>query len=180
MTTPWWGRHARVGCVRCIPSEVRSKYPHLSSYWPLEHIHTLDSSGLWVDKSLEGGFSRLTGVDLYMLAYVRDCTRLTNIDYGGSLQHMNREEKENWILKCCKSIWHLASCNFSSRYTAACKDELKHRCRSGPGRSMFRQRILWKQDLSRLWQRWISIGTSLPIVVTGKERKGLGYKVPKM
>ncbi|KAG0073842.1 hypothetical protein BGZ90_011253 [Linnemannia elongata] len=32
------------------------------------------------------------------------------------------------------------------------------------------------QDLSRLWKRWISIGTSLPIVVTGKEWKGLGYK----
>ncbi|OAQ25031.1 hypothetical protein K457DRAFT_1880043 [Linnemannia elongata AG-77] len=121
-------------------------------------------------------FSRLTGVDLYMLAYMRDCTRLANIDYGGFLQYMDRAEKENCTLKRCKSIWHLGSCNLSSRYTAACKDELKHRCRSGPGRIMFRQLVLWMQDLSRLWQRWISTGTSLPIVVTGKERTGLGYK----
>jgi hypothetical protein len=51
--------------------------------------------------------TRLINVDSCVLAYMSNCIRLTDIDYGAFLQHADKVEREKCILQRCQSIWHL-------------------------------------------------------------------------
>jgi len=51
--------------------------------------------------------TRLISVDSCVLAYMSNCIRLTDIDYGAFLQYADKVEKENCTLQRCQSIWHL-------------------------------------------------------------------------
>lgn len=149
-----------------------------------EHSQSSESADHW-----RNALARLTGFDSCVLAYMSNCTSLNDIDYGGFLQHADKVEKESCTLKRCQSIWHLGSSNSPSRPTAVCDDELKYCCGSGPERSMSRQSAcsvctcnaneVWMKARSRLWQRRIHTGASVPWMITGEQRRSLGYKVPR-